>query len=160
MYPAPPVIKTLDDILYIVDYYVSRWMVEIYFRTLKTGCQVEKIQLETNHRLKNCLAFYKIIAWRILYLTYQNQTVPNLACTAVFAEAEWKSVWRVVTQTPLPPKPPVLSEFMRLLTQLGGYNNRAKELPAGPQPIWTGLRRMTDFATAWLAFGPERGSCV
>lgn len=153
-------IETLEDLLKIIDYYVARWTVEIYFRTLKTGCQVEKIQLETNHRLKNCLAFYKIIAWRILYLTYLNRTVPDLPCTAVFAEAEWKSVWRVVTQTPLPPKPPVLSEFMRLLTQLGGYNNRAKELPAGPQPIWTGLRRMTDFATAWLAFGPERGSCV
>ena len=153
-------IETLDDLLKIVDYYVARWVVEIYFRTLKTGCQVEKIRLETNHRLKNCLAFYQIIAWRILYLTYLNRTVPHLACTAVFAEAEWKSVWRVVTQTPLPPQPPVLSEFMRLLTQLGGYNNRAKELPAGPQPIWTGLRRMTDFATAWLAFGPERGSCV
>ncbi len=61
---------------------------------------------------------------------------------------------------PLPEKPPVLSEFMRLLTQLGGDNNRAKELLASPQPLWTGLRRMTDFATAWLTFGPERGSCV
>ena len=49
---------------------------------------------------------------------------------------------------------------MRLLTQLGGDNSLAKELPAGPQPIWTGLRRLTDFATAWLAFGPEGGSCV
>ena len=78
----------------------------------------------------------------------------------MFAEAEWKSVWRVVTQTSLPRNPPVLSEFMRLLTQLGGYNNRAQELPAGPQPLWIGLRRMTDFATAWLAFGPQTGGAL
>ena len=44
--------------------------------------------------------------------------------------------------------------MLRLLTQLGGYNNRAGEALAGPQPMWIGLRRMTDFATAWLAFGP------
>ena len=44
---------------------------------------------------------------------------------------------------------------MQLLTQLGGYNNRATEAPPGPQPIWVGLRRMIDFATAWLTFGPE-----
>ena len=148
-------IETLDDILRIIDYYVARWTVEIYFRTLKTGCRVEDIQLETNHRLKNCLAFYKIIAWRILHLTYLNRTCPKLPCTAVFADSEWKSVWRVVKKKPLPQKPPVLSDFLRLLTQLGGYNNRATELPPGPQPLWIGLRRMTDFATAWLAFGPQ-----
>lgn len=147
-------IETVEEILRIIDYYVARWMVEIFFRTLKTGCRVEDIQLETNHRLKNCLAFYKIIAWRVLYLTYLNRASPTLPCDAVFEPSEWKSVWRVVAKTPLPAKTPTLAEFLRLLTQLGGYNNRATEAPAGPQPIWVGLRRMTDFATAWLAFGP------
>lgn len=42
-----------------------------------------------------------------------------------------------------------------LIAHLGGYNNRATELPPGPQPLWIGLRRMLDFSTAWLAFGPE-----
>lgn len=148
-------IETVDDLLRIIDYYVARWAVEIYFRTLKTGCRVEDIQLETTHRLKNCLAFYQIIAWRVLHLTYLNRTSPKLPCTAVFTASEWKSVWRVVTKRPLPKKLPQLSEIMQLLSQLGGYNNRATEAPAGPQPIWIGLRRMTDFATAWIAFGPE-----
>jgi hypothetical protein len=148
-------IGTLVEVLRVIDYYLARWTVEIYFRTLKTGCRVEDIQLETTARLKRCLAFYKIIAWRVLYLTYLNRTCPNLPCTAVFDDSEWKSVWRVVKKKPLPKKPPTLSKFMELLTQLGGYNNRATELPPGPQPLWVGLRRMTDFATAWLAFGPK-----
>ncbi len=38
---------------------------------------------------------------------------------------------------------------------VGGDNNRATETPPGAQPLWIGLRRMTDFATAWLAFGPQ-----
>jgi len=80
----------------------------------------------------------------------------KLPCTAVFDESEWKSVWRVVTKKQLPKKPPALSKFMQLLTQLGGYNNRTTEAPPGPQPLWVGLRRMTDFATAWLAFGPKQ----
>jgi hypothetical protein len=144
-----------DDVLKILEYYMARWAVEIFFRTLKTGCRVEEIQLETIDRLQRCLAFYKIIAWRILYLTYLNRTCPKLPCTAVFEESEWKSVWRVVTKKPLPKKPPMLSQFMQLLTRLGGYNNRATEPAPGPQSLWIGLRRMTDFATAWLAFGPE-----
>ncbi len=153
-------IETVEDVLRVIDYYVARWTVEIYFRTLKTGCRVEDIQLETTDRLKRCLAFYKIIAWRVLYLTYLNRTCPKLPCTAVFDESEWKSVWRVVTKKQLPKNPPTLSAFMKLLTQLGGYNNRATEAPPGPQPLWVGIRRMTDFATAWLAFGPETASVV
>ena len=148
-------IETVDQILRVIDYDTARWTVEFYFRILKTGCRAEDIQLETNHRLKNCLAFYKIIAWRVLYLTYLNRACPTLPCTAVFDASEWKSVWRVVAKQPLPKQPPILSEFLKLLTQLGGYNNRATEAPAGPLPIWIGLRRMNDFATAWLAFGPQ-----
>ena len=148
-------IESAQDVLRVVDYYVARWTVEIYFRALKTGCRVERIQLETLHRVKNCLAFYKIIAWRILYLTYLNRTTPELPCTAVFDDCEWKSVWKVTKKTPLPKKPPTLGEFMPLLTSLGGYNNRPNERPAGPQVFWTAIRRMLDFAIAWVNFGPE-----
>jgi hypothetical protein len=51
--------------------------------------------------------------------------------------------------------------MLKLITELGGYNNRATELPPGPQPLWVGLHRILDFATAWLNFGPEaQKSCV
>jgi hypothetical protein len=146
---------TVEEVLLVIDYYVARWAVEVFFRTWKTGCRVEEIQLEKLTRLKNCLAMYAIIAWRVLHLTYLNRTCPTLPCTAVFTKSEWKSVWMVVAKKPLPRKPPTLVEIMRLLTRLGGYNNRAAEAPAGPQPIWIGLRRMADFAQAWQAFGHE-----
>ena len=35
-------IETVQDVLKAIQYYVARWGVETYFRTLKTGCQVEK----------------------------------------------------------------------------------------------------------------------
>jgi hypothetical protein len=147
-------IDSFDDIQLVIDDYVARWTIEVFFRVFKTGCKVEKIQLETLSRLKNCLAFYKIIAWRIMHLTQMNRECPTLPCDAVFDDCEWMSVWRVVTQTELPPATPTLSEFMSLLTQLGGYNNRKTESPPGPQPVWVGIRRMTDLATAWMTFGP------
>ena len=154
-------IDTLEEVLQTLDFYVARWTIELYFRTLKTGCRVEEMQLETKSRLQNCLAFYNIIAWRILYLTYLNRTSPTLPCTAIFEPAEWKSVWCVVQKRPLPRTPPTLAEFLKLLTHLGGYNNRATEHAPGPQPLWIGLRRMLDFATAWLNFGPDRNeTCV
>lgn len=145
-------IDTDERILAVLEHYLARWTIEVYFRVLKTGCTVEQIQLETMHRMKNCLAFYKIIAWRVLYLTYLNRECPDLCCNVVFNDDEWQSVWQVVNKQPPPKTPPRLAEFIKLLAKLGGYNNRPKEPPPGPQVLWMGLRRMIDFAIAWTAF--------
>ena len=149
-------IEAVEDVLAVVDYYAARWGAEIYFRTWKTGCKVEEIQLEKVARLKRCLALYAIIAWRVLYLTYQNRTVPEEPCTVAFSEEEWQALWAVVNKSPLPGKPPRLAEVMRLVVQLGGYNNRPGEPPPGPQPVWIGLRRLADFVLAWQAFSQFR----
>jgi len=153
-------VETIDDIQRVIDYYKARWTVEVYFKIFKSGCKVEDIQLETTARLTNCLAFYHIIAWRVLYLTLLNRECPDMPCTAAFEDYEWQPVWRVTTKKELPAQPPPLSEFMALLSSLGGYNNREKERPPGPQPIWIGLRRMVDFARAWLSFGPPTHTYV
>lgn len=153
-------VDSVEDVERGINYYKTRWTIEVYFRVLKTGCKVEDIQLETTARVKNCLAFYQIIAWRVLCLTHLHREQPSLPCTAVFQTCEWQSVWRVTTQQDLPDKPPLLSEFVPLLASLGGYNNRRSEAPPGPQPIWIGLRRMADFALAWLSFGPTQSTYV
>ena len=69
----------------------------------------------------------------------------------MFTEGEWQPVWQIVNKQP-PRPPPRLGEFIQLVAQLGGYNNRATEPPPSPQVLWTGLRRMIDFAIAWSAF--------
>ena len=145
-------VTTVEEALEVIDSYVARWAVEVYFRTWKTGCRVEQIRLETRARVRNCLAFYAIIAWRVMYVTYLSRTTPSAPCTVVFTPNEWQSVWRVVRREPLPTSPPSVSEMLRLVSRLGGYNNRAKESPPGPQSIWVGLRRMGDFAIAWECF--------
>ncbi len=147
-------VDSTEDVERVIEYYKARWTIEVYFRVLKTGCRVEEIQLETTARVKACLAFYHIIAWRVLYLTHLNRASPDLPCTAVFADYEWQPVWRVTTKRDLPKQPPLLSEFTNLLASLGGYNNRSGEPPPGPKPIWIGIRRAADFTQAWLTFGP------
>jgi len=148
-------IETLAQTQQVIDYYKARWIIETYFRTLKTGCKVEEIQLETKARLLNCLSLYLIIAWRVLHTTHLGRVAPDVSCEAYFADYEWKPIWRIVKKTNLPPKPPKLGEFIKLLAALGGYNNRPSEPPPGPQAIWIGIRRMLDFVEAWLTFGPE-----
>jgi hypothetical protein len=149
-------IDTVDEVERVIAYYRGRWPIEPFFRVYKTGCRVEEIQLETSERLLRCLMLYKIIAWRVLYLTMLGRECPELPCDVLFAECEWKPVWRVVKKDePLPTAAPRLDEFMAMLGALGGHNGRTQDGPPGPQCIWIGIRRMTDFALAWLAFGPK-----
>ena len=144
-----------QDVLRIIDYYVARWPIEIFFRVLKSGCRVEEIQLETKARLNRALMFYHVIAWRIMFVTFLGRECPQLPCDVVFSEEEWKSVWRITEQEPPPQKTPTLSEFIPVLAQLGGYNRRKQDGPPGTETLWRAMRRMFDFAIAWKAFGPD-----
>ena len=55
-------IENAEQVQQIVFHYFIRWQIEIYFRTLKSGCRIEDRQFETLDRLLNCLAVYSIIA--------------------------------------------------------------------------------------------------
>ena len=59
-------IDDLTQVKAIVQSYCIRWQIEIYFRTIKSGCRVEDRQFETLQRLMNSVAVYSIVAWRIM----------------------------------------------------------------------------------------------
>jgi hypothetical protein len=56
---------------------------------LKSGCRVAQLQLKKRERLEPALAFYMIIAWRVLYLTMRGRACPEMPCDTVFADEEW-----------------------------------------------------------------------
>lgn len=148
-------VDNCNDVLRIIDLYVARWPIEVFFRVFKTGCRVEEIQLETNERLIKALMFYKVIAWRIMFVTFLGRECPELPCDVVFEQAEWKSVWKVAKKEDPPKQAPELAKFIPVLASLGGYNARRHDGPPGTEAIWRGIRRMLDFATCWNAFGPN-----
>lgn len=151
-------VETFEQACLVADYYACRWQIEIYFKVLKSGCQVEKLQLETAERIKACLAMYMIVAWRVLYATMLGRECPELSCEVIFSEAEWKSVWTVQKQEPLPKRAPSLGVFMKLVGELGGHTGQKWDGPLGPKRLWIGLQRTTDFGHAWRLFGPEAAS--
>lgn len=144
-----------DEVRQVVQFYCVRWMIEVFFRVLKSGCRVEERQFEHMDRLLACLAVYLIVAWRTLYVCRLGRGCPDVSCEAVFEPAEWKSVWKIVHREDPPEEPPPLGMMVRLVAQLGGYIRRKSNDPPGPQTVWLGLGRMHDFALCWEMFGPE-----
>jgi hypothetical protein len=147
-------IETLDQVTHVIQSYCVRWMIEVFFRTLKSGCRVEDRRFEEAERFLPCLATYLIVTWRTLYVCRLGREFPDISCEAIFESAEWRSVYQVVHRQAPPAKAPTLTEMVRMVAQLGGYINRKRSDPPGPQTIWIGLQRLHDIALCWLTFGP------
>jgi len=150
-------IATFEQVLLIIEYYASRWMIEIFFKTLKSGCGIEKLRFEKMERLLPCLAVYLIVAWRVLMLCRLGRDTTETSCEIVFDASEWKSTYRVMhPKKKLPSTPPTLHAMMRLVGELGGWvaSPNREDMP-GPQTVWIGLQRVRDFAWAWKTFGPD-----
>ena len=59
-------VDTPEQMFAVVDVYRTRWVIEEFFKALKTGCAFEKRQLESFHALSNALALFIPIAWKML----------------------------------------------------------------------------------------------
>jgi len=87
-------IKTPSNLEDILQYYLCRWQIEVFFRVLKSGCRFEKLQLTTGARLDACLAMYLIIAWRVLFISRFDRVQSNSSCELIFEKDEWKTLFR------------------------------------------------------------------
>ena len=146
-------IDTIAQVRQVVEYYCVRWGIEVFFRTLKSGCRIERRRFEDVDRLLPCLAICLIVSWRTLFVCRMGRACPDLDCAAIFEPSEWKAVWMAVHRKKPPRKAPRLAAMVHLIASLGGYVEGRDSEP-GAQTIWIGLQRMYDLAWAWDSFGP------
>ena len=139
-------IKTEAEVLKVINYYLCRWEIETFFNVLKNGCRVEERELKTADRLKNMLALFMIVAWRVMFVMNLGRQDPKRPCCEIFETAEWMSVCSILNKK-VPKEPPFLGEFMIMIGKLGGYQPRKS--PPGVKVIWEGLKRMADYAQMW-----------
>lgn len=147
-------IATFEQARLVTEYYSCRWQIEIYFRVLKSGCGVEKLQLETAARFEPCLALYMIVAWRVMHVMMMGRTCCDAPCDLILSDDEWRAVYTIVAKKSPPAKVPTINEMVYMIASLGGHLGRKHDGPPGPKTMWIGMQRMTDFAQAWRIFGP------
>jgi hypothetical protein len=133
-------------------WYAARWGIEVYHRTLKSGCQIETRQLGSAERIEACLAIDLVVAWRILHLTRLGRETPEVPCSVYFAEAEWRALVSFIhRRVPAPDQaPPSLREATRMVASLGGFLGRKCDGEPGTQTLWLGLQRLDDLTEMFL----------
>lgn len=134
-----------------VEWYSGRWGIEVYHRTLKSGCRIKDRQLSTADRIEACLGVDMVVAWRIYHLTMLGRETPKVPCTVFFKDIEWKALCCYVQRTPIAPEePPTLGEAMLMVGAMGGHLGRKSDGPPGTQILWRGIQRL-DTATEMYA---------
>jgi hypothetical protein len=146
-------VENFDQACEKLDWYTRRWGIEVFHRTLKSGCQIETRQLGCADRIEACLAIDMVVAWRIFHLTKLGRETPDVPCRVYFEEIEWQALVGFIRKDPIPPaKPPSLREAIRLVASLGGFLGRKGDGEPGTQTLWLGLQRLDDIVEAWKVF--------
>jgi hypothetical protein len=99
-------IATLADAEQAVRWSALRWLVGGYHYVLKSGRRIERLQRETDDRLERALATDAVVAWRLLWLTYEARRDPEGSCEAVLPRVHWQVWHRVVHKTDAVPATP------------------------------------------------------
>ena len=144
-----------------ISWYARRWGIEVYHRTLKSGCRIEDRRLGNADRIEACLAIDMVVAWRIYQLTKQGRETPDIPCDVFLSEEEWQALCAYTTRKLPPAKPPPLRQAVRMIASLGGFLGRKSDREPGTTTMWRGLQRLADITTGYILFQtlhPSRAS--
>jgi len=136
-------VRTFEDAQQRVQWYGRRWGIEVYHRTLKSGCRIEDRYLDPASGLKACIGIDMVVAWRVFHLTMLSRETPDAPCTVFFTDEEWQALCIYTSKKPVPPKqPPTIVQATRLVGAMGGYLGRTADGPPGTKSLWRGLQRL------------------
>lgn len=126
-------VDTEEQVLKIVDLYRARWRVEEFFKALKTGCAIEKRQLESFDTLLTALAIFIPVAWHLLRLRAVSREEPTAPPELVLTPTQIQ-VLRRAAKDPLPEELTAQAALMAI-ARLGGH------LRSNGQPGWQVIGR-------------------
>jgi hypothetical protein len=145
-------IATTDQVAAIVDGYRHRWLIEEYFKAIKTGCSYEDRELESVRTLTNMLAIVAVIAWRLLGLRAMERDDSQSPAAALvdplLLEALAARLRDIREPKPLPSNPTV-ADFLRGIARLGGHitsNGRP-----GWQVLWRGYQDLLNWGGGYIS---------
>lgn len=141
-------IRNLDDAARVVDWYRARWLIEEFFKCLKTGCSYEERQLESMPSLLNALALFAPIAWALLSLRSAARETPNDSASTIFSTEQLLLLRSLSVRYKLPANP-TLQDALLAIAGLGGHLKRNGS--PGWQTLGEGYREFLSAEQGWLA---------
>jgi Transposase DNA-binding/Transposase DDE domain len=140
-------IDTAEQMLAIVDIYRRRWVIEEFFKAIKTGCLYEERQLQDRDALLFALVLFLPVACQLLWLRSCSRTQPDAPAEDLLNDVQMK-VLRHFASRKLPPSPTV-RQLIWSLASLGGHIKNNGE--PGWQVLGRSLKRLLELELGWRA---------
>jgi Transposase DDE domain/Transposase DNA-binding len=139
-------VTTAADVEAVVDHYRARWLIEEFFKALKTGCSFEERQLESFHSLTNALAIFFPIAWQMLLLRAVSRADPDAPAEQVLTPTQIKVLQHYQPQK-MPLRGATVHDALYAVAGLGGHlkNNG----PPGWRTLSYGMQDLVKYAAVW-----------
>jgi hypothetical protein len=134
----------------IRDYSV-RWVIEEYHYILKSGCRIERYQIETADRLEPAIGINAVVAWRLLHLTKIARETPDESAEKVCTEVEAKVLEEYLRREGerIPERIRTVKDFVMGVAIMGFFMESRRTGRPGPKVIWRGLKRLEDMVTGY-----------
>ena len=141
--------ESFEDACQRLSWYGRRWRIEVYHRTMKSGCRIEDRRLDDARNLEACLAIDLVVAWRVYWLTMVAREKSDISCDQILSEEEWHvlSAWATGK---IADKAPNVRQAMRWIGNLGGWLPRGKQDNPGTTCMWRGLARLPSMVQGYL----------
>lgn len=146
-------ITSVTEALATVTIYTYRWRIEEFHLVLKSGCHIEKLELQTVDRLCKAAALYSCVAVRVLALRDLGRREPDAPCTCLLAGDEWRALWTHFKKIPpaCEQTPPTLRQATLWIGRLGGHLGRKSDGMPGVRTLWRGVRALALLAAGYRA---------
>jgi len=135
-----------EQALRIVDIYRKRWLIEEFFKALKTGCALTKRQARSRATLLTILGMTIPLAWRLLSLRALERESPKTPASDLFDNIELMALKKLVPKARLT-KHPNLSTVLKTIAQLGGHQKNNG--PPGWLTLGRGMEKLLNYAKGW-----------
>lgn len=114
----------------ILDLYRSRWRIEVYHKSQKSSCGVEKTGLRKADRIKRLITFKSLIAFAICRIKYLLDSCPEEPAEKYFEKDLIKAMNNIsLKKTPLAKYK--VKDFIFNLANLEGYKTYNLKTPPG-----------------------------
>ena len=128
----------------MVEQYSGRWPIEEFHLVLKSGCQVEKLRLDTWERLEKAVRVNSAVAARIVLLRDVARVTPAAPALQVLQPEEVAAlVNHFAKDKPEPAEQLTIGQAIQWIARLGGHLNRKKDGMPGVRTLWRGLQALT-----------------
>lgn len=138
-------IRTKADLGRVVDAYRCRWLIEDFFKALKTGCALEKRQIDSYSAMCRVLALLAPIACRLLLLRAAFRDAPDSKANLLFDAVELTLI--AEAQVRPAPIPETTGDALTLLARLGGHLK--SNGPPGWQTLGRGYETLLSLKLGW-----------